>query len=1156
MHFFKKFLSLFSLITLGILAVLHPTITHADPDTTPPSFVSAYITGDHSVTITYSETLWWNFSDAYANFTGDFAGKNIIAQSENSSSNHIVLIFDGPVFESNFSGTLDILAGEVQDFSGNAFGGLSGVLITRQPQATQVIWNDVDASRDFSGTDTLTVQFSTVMNESSITTENIDSRLGLSAGTFGTSAAGLSLSWDLMGDPSFSTLTITLGSDTTIVHGATINPSSSVTNSSGAPDATPSNLILSTDYYFAEFWNLPAESDESPAFPTGEPDYQSNSEEINFMWSEESPNPAINTDDFAARFTRTTTLTNNHYTFSFSELDDGVKLYIDDELIFSSWVDQGSASYNVEARITPGEHTIVLEYYENGGGAGIIFSMSGDTLADTVYVDSTYASELANDGHTWGYDAFSNIFSAISATAGNGTVHIGDAEWATSDSINLTFPITIDGEGAGITRIKNVSCTTVFNIQSSNVTIQDLTAGSYDGFGSDLCTSSDVIYAVGTSTTPISSISLSHVDLHGGDGGVYFGEYISDATVTGSTVSEAYTGIYLASSTDVTISGSTLENNTAEAIFFTLGSCEECSLMPPSMITIDDNLIQGNLGAGITLETGDTITISSNTISDNGWDWWDISGGIVVRGEWGETRSLTISGNTLSQNSAHGIYIHQPTDLEADAPTLSDNIIVRTGMNDADETYPATAGVTILASSVTCEGNSIGENSGSGIVLGSIDVYPENVTISTNILGSFTLPDTTSYGGNTANGLTVVHFAGTANSIHQNIIRDNALLAAENSNGSEIDLTLNYWGHFTGPFHSSEHMTGRGDTIGNDILFTPYNEGPETLTLNDPLVSFFSAPEDASEITDATLGVVLETSASRDQHAAFVSRNDDLLAFWRFENMGPNEGSLSIPMNVGGADPYLYQGHYGSSAKFDGVSALFANESILSSRPEFTLAGWVYIDEDVLSGQRRGFFGENNAFEVGFDTDHLTIYTDLVGNVSWEVTPENFPVRTWHHIAAVFEPSGTNPLTLYVDGVAVAEGGSSGPYVTEGFYESPLALGGASLTLPVGTMRLLEDLMMYFSSIEHCKATKSSPLWTQEKIPTRILPTHLMTVSTLFKVSLLMAVATWNQPRRGHSLQHTPLLYTASTLTMTTRPKEKMMVMFGEKQHSRILIAR
>lgn len=91
-------------------------------------------------------------------------------------------------------------------------------------------------------------------------------------------------------------------------------------------------------------------------------------EHIDFDWGEGSPDPAIPVDEFSARWTQSVQLAAGSYEFTVIG-DDGVRLYIDGELVLDRWVDQGPVPHTVTHALTEGTHTIVLEYYEAFVGA-------------------------------------------------------------------------------------------------------------------------------------------------------------------------------------------------------------------------------------------------------------------------------------------------------------------------------------------------------------------------------------------------------------------------------------------------------------------------------------------------------------------------------------------------------------------------------------------------------------------------------------------------------------------------------------------------------------------------------------------------------------------------------------------------------------------
>ena len=49
--------------------------------------------------------------------------------------------------------------------------------------------------------------------------------------------------------------------------------------------------------------------------------------------------------------------------------DDGVRLYVDGVRVIDKWIDQGPTTYRTTVPLDGGPHKIVMEYYENAGGA-------------------------------------------------------------------------------------------------------------------------------------------------------------------------------------------------------------------------------------------------------------------------------------------------------------------------------------------------------------------------------------------------------------------------------------------------------------------------------------------------------------------------------------------------------------------------------------------------------------------------------------------------------------------------------------------------------------------------------------------------------------------------------------------------------------------
>jgi len=89
---------------------------------------------------------------------------------------------------------------------------------------------------------------------------------------------------------------------------------------------------------------------------------------INFDWGAGSAGPLLSYDHFSVRWTRTLPFAGGYYRF-YTRTDDGVRLWVDDTPLIDQWHDQAPTTYTGDIFLTPGDHSVKMEYYESGGGA-------------------------------------------------------------------------------------------------------------------------------------------------------------------------------------------------------------------------------------------------------------------------------------------------------------------------------------------------------------------------------------------------------------------------------------------------------------------------------------------------------------------------------------------------------------------------------------------------------------------------------------------------------------------------------------------------------------------------------------------------------------------------------------------------------------------
>jgi RNase P/RNase MRP subunit p29 len=97
-----------------------------------------------------------------------------------------------------------------------------------------------------------------------------------------------------------------------------------------------------------------------------------NDKKIDFDWGKGSPAKGIHADNFSVRWTRRLDFEAKTYRFNV-RVDDGVRLWVDGQLLIDQWNDGAMRTYSVERTMTSGKHDVRLEMYERTGRAAITF---------------------------------------------------------------------------------------------------------------------------------------------------------------------------------------------------------------------------------------------------------------------------------------------------------------------------------------------------------------------------------------------------------------------------------------------------------------------------------------------------------------------------------------------------------------------------------------------------------------------------------------------------------------------------------------------------------------------------------------------------------------------------------------------------------------
>ena len=200
-------------------------------------------------------------------------------------------------------------------------GGIQGILVKNMR-----VYDSADVESVIKGWDS-------TRRVTNITFENltIEGRLALNA-----SSAGINVDGSTTGNIQF-------------VSSITPPPSSTIT----CPTTVPANTFQACYYDNKDFTSFKLTRTESL---------------INFDWGLGSPDSTIGADTFSAKWEGDFTFENAIYNFS-AIVDDGVRLYIDNNILIDKWLDQAPTTYTATKAMTPGTHRVKVEYYENGIGA-------------------------------------------------------------------------------------------------------------------------------------------------------------------------------------------------------------------------------------------------------------------------------------------------------------------------------------------------------------------------------------------------------------------------------------------------------------------------------------------------------------------------------------------------------------------------------------------------------------------------------------------------------------------------------------------------------------------------------------------------------------------------------------------------------------------
>jgi photosystem II stability/assembly factor-like uncharacterized protein len=223
-------------------------------------------------------------------------------------------------------------------------------------------------------------------------------------------------------DTSYATSTRTIPQTIATVRGSTSSPSCPTINN-----------------WKGEYWNNRTLS--------GNPVLCRDDGSVNFDWGNGSPGSGVPSDNFSARWTRSMNFNAGTYRFTV-RADDGVRLWLDGSLIIDQWKDQGPTTYTTDRVLSAGSHSLKIEYYENGGGAVMQFSVQ--SLGVTCPTINNWKGEYWNNRTLSGNPVLCRDDGSVNFDWGNGSPGSGvpsdnfSARWTRSMNFNAgTYRFTV-----------------------------------------------------------------------------------------------------------------------------------------------------------------------------------------------------------------------------------------------------------------------------------------------------------------------------------------------------------------------------------------------------------------------------------------------------------------------------------------------------------------------------------------------------------------------------------------------------------------------------------------------------------------------------------------------------------------------------------------
>jgi chitodextrinase len=317
-------------------------------------------------------------------------------------------------------------------------------------------------------------------------------------------------------------------SDTTVSAGATYLYTVKAFDSAGNYSAPSNGIQVTTPAGTAPPGTCPASATNaftgcyySNLTLSGNPVFVRTDSQINFYWGNSSPDPSLQPLDFSARWQGNFMFSQGNYTFTVVT-SDGMRLYVDGNLILNQWRDQPPYSYTATQTLSQGSHLIAVEYYEHQGGATAqVFWQNTSPVNSPAPIISSFTATPATTAPGNPVALAWNVSGATSINIDNGVGDVTNrSSIAVSPAQTTTYTLSASNSSGSSTAVVTVTVSSGGDTQPPTIpTLISATAASATEVDLTWTASSDNVgvagYQILRNGSPISSVPgamLSYAD--------------------------------------------------------------------------------------------------------------------------------------------------------------------------------------------------------------------------------------------------------------------------------------------------------------------------------------------------------------------------------------------------------------------------------------------------------------------------------------------------------------------------------------------------------------------------------------------------------------------------------------------------------------------